>query len=73
MILCLTALHFLQDRMKKISRVANLTTDELTVDAPPLVAFVQVAGGAFRGVVADLLFLRARRCRRPRTISNWCN
>tara|TARA_B100000809_G_scaffold45280_2_gene39613 strand:- start:932 stop:2929 length:1998 start_codon:yes stop_codon:yes gene_type:complete len=60
-ILCLTALHFLQDRMEKISRVANLTTDELTVDAPPLVAFVQVAGGAFRGVVADLLFLRAQK------------
>ncbi len=53
------ALSFVQGRMNAIRYNDRLTDVEPLENAPPLVAFTSVALGGFRGIVADLLWLRS--------------
>lgn len=48
-----------QGRMVEMRAAHDLAETGITENAPPLVAFVQVALGGFRGLVADMLFLRS--------------
>ena len=61
--ICLVALgvflSFCQGRMNAIRTNERLTEVDVLENAPPLVAFTSVALGGFRGVLADLLWLRA--------------
>ncbi len=49
----------LQRPLVQMRRELRLTTGEPLENTPPLVAFTTVAMGGFRGVIADLLWLRA--------------
>ncbi|MEI8063321.1 MAG: hypothetical protein WCH84_04570 [Verrucomicrobiota bacterium] len=49
----------LQQPLVQMRRELRLTTGEPLENTPPLVAFTTVALGGFRGVIADLLWLRA--------------
>ncbi len=48
-----------QVRINKIKERDKLTNTEVIKNAPPVVAFVTVVLGSFRGLLADLLWLRA--------------
>ena len=54
-------LSFLSGRMNAIRYNAHLTDTTPLENAPPMVAFTSVALGGFRGLAADLLWLRMRR------------
>lgn len=53
------AILFVRERMDTIRRDHELIDVTVVENAPPLVAFTTVALGAFRGLVADVLWLRA--------------
>ena len=53
------AISFIQTRINAIKERDKLTNTEIIKNAPPVVAFVTVALGSFRGLLADLLWLRA--------------
>ncbi len=57
--LCLWGISLTQSEMNTIKRVERLTDTDPVENAPPLVAFTTVALGCFRGLVADLLWLRS--------------
>ncbi len=57
--LLVTALSVVQGRMNAIRYEQHLTDTEPLENAPPLVAFTSVALGGFRGLAADLLWLRS--------------
>ena len=64
LLLLVTALCFwqagrLQQPLVQMRRDLHLSTGEPLENTPPLVAFTTVALGGFRGVIADLLWLRA--------------
>ena len=54
-------LSFLSGRMNAIRYNEHLTDTTPLENAPPMVAFTSVALGGFRGLAADLLWLRMRR------------
>ncbi len=51
----------LNDPLREARRVHGLAQADPLVNAPPLVAFTTVAFGGFRGIMADLLWLRSAR------------
>jgi len=55
----LVAIAAVQGRLNAIRESEKLVDTEVVANAPPVVAFTTVALGAFRGLVADLLWLRA--------------
>ena len=57
--LCFWQAGRLQQPLVQMRRDMHLTTGEPLENTPPLVAFTTVALGGFRGVIADLLWLRA--------------
>ncbi len=57
----LFALSAIQRRMNHIREEEELTKTKVLENAPPMVAFTTVALGAFRGLVADWLWLRSRK------------
>jgi hypothetical protein len=61
-VLCLIPLLFaisnLQQRINRIRKKENLIESEQFENAPPLISFVSVALGSFRGLLADFLWLR---------------
>lgn len=64
--LALTALlvfasYSIQQRMNHIRESEQLIATSVVENAPPIVAFTTVALGSFRGLVADLLWLRLQR------------
>jgi len=61
--LCVVALciRSVQNRMNVMRREYKLTETEPLENAPPVVAFTTVALGGFRGLLADLLWLRLNR------------
>ena len=52
------AIAFGQKAMNRIRQSAALTESRPLENAPPIVAFTTIALGGFRGLLADLLFLR---------------
>lgn len=50
--------NFVQKKINRIKVVEKLTDTDPVDNAPPIVAFTTVALGSFRGLVADLLWLR---------------
>lgn len=58
-VLLLTAISFTQAHMNRIITEKKLTYSDPVKNAPPVVAFTTVALGSFRGLIADLLWLRA--------------
>jgi len=48
-----------QSRMLEINKQHRLTDTDVVDNAPPMVAFTTVALGCFRGLLADLLWLRS--------------
>ncbi len=50
--------NFVQKRINDIKVKEKLTDTDPVENAPPIVAFTTVALGSFRGIVADLLWLR---------------
>jgi len=57
--LCFWQAGRLQQPLVQMRRDLHLSTGEPLENTPPLVAFTTVALGGFRGVIADLLWLRA--------------
>lgn len=57
--ICFWQVGRLQRPLVQMRRELRLTTGEPLENTPPLVAFTTVAMGGFRGVIADLLWLRA--------------
>lgn len=55
----ITAISFTQTQMNRIITEKKLTYSDPVKNAPPVVAFTTVALGSFRGLIADLLWLRA--------------
>jgi hypothetical protein len=55
----LIAIAAVQGRLNDLRKSEKLVDTEIVDNAPPIVAFTTVALGAFRGLVADLLWLRA--------------
>jgi hypothetical protein len=55
----LVAIGAVQGKLNDIRVQEKLVDTEIIANAPPVVAFTTVALGAFRGLVADLLWLRA--------------
>ncbi len=53
--------RIVQTRMNDIRESEKLTATSVVENAPPVVAFTTVALGGFRGLVADLLWLRLQR------------
>jgi hypothetical protein len=58
MISAVINLHCAQSYMNDMRKTHKLTPIGVVDEAEPLVRIVQVAFGAFRGIIADLLFLR---------------
>ncbi|MEI8314281.1 MAG: hypothetical protein WCG79_02405 [Verrucomicrobiota bacterium] len=58
-VVCFWQVGRLQRPLVQMRRELRLTTGEPLENTPPLVAFTTVAMGGFRGVIADLLWLRA--------------
>jgi hypothetical protein len=52
-------ISFVQTKINTIKEREKLTNTEIIKNAPPVVAFVTVALGSFRGLLADILWLRA--------------
>ena len=50
---------FVQDRLDGMIRQEKLVDEASVKGLPPMVAFTTVALGGFRGLLADLLWLRA--------------
>ncbi|MBR6470685.1 MAG: hypothetical protein IKS83_02710 [Victivallales bacterium] len=61
MVALLCGLSFLQGRMNAVRAEYHLTDTKPLENAPPVVAFSSVALGGFRGLLADLLWLRVNR------------
>jgi hypothetical protein len=55
----LVAIGAVQGKLNDLRETEKLVDTEIIANAPPVVAFTTVALGAFRGLVADLLWLRA--------------
>ena len=55
----IVAISFVQVRINGIKSRDKLMNTEVVKNAPPVVAFVTVVLGSFRGLLADLLWLRA--------------
>mgnify|MGYP001401714607 CR=1 FL=1 len=51
----------LNDRLLQARRTYGITQADPLVNAPPLVAFTTVALGGFRGIIADILWVRSSR------------
>ena len=56
--LCLSFSSLLQKQMNRLKAKYELVDDTPLLNAPPVVAFTTLALGGFRGLLADLLFLR---------------
>ena len=54
----IVAISFVQIRINEIKSRDKLVNTEIVKNAPPVVAFVTVVLGSFRGLLADLLWLR---------------
>ncbi|MEA2013392.1 MAG: hypothetical protein U9O87_10020 [Verrucomicrobiota bacterium] len=54
-------LNQIQSKLNTIKREHRLTETEPLENAPPIVAFTTIALGGFRGLVADVLFLRSQK------------
>lgn len=50
---------FVQSRMDAIIKQNKLVNEQFIEGAPPLVAFTTIALGGFRGIIADMLWLRS--------------
>jgi hypothetical protein len=61
LVVLIASLSAVQSRMNAIRIDQELTDTEPLENAPPLVAFTTVALGGFRGLVADVLWLRSQR------------
>ncbi len=57
--LCIVAVSAVQDRMMQVRLDEQLIDTVPLSEAPPLVAFTTIALGGFRGIIADVLFLRS--------------
>ena len=57
--LCLGGVSLTQDAMNQLKREKRLTDTDPVDNAPPIVAFTTVALGCFRGLAADMLWLRS--------------
>jgi hypothetical protein len=57
----LFCVSLLQRQMSKIITANRLTDTDIVENAPPVIAFTTVALGSFRGLLADILWLRAIR------------
>ncbi len=53
--------YTVQQRMNRIREDEKLTATVVVENAPPVVAFTTLALGSFRGIVADMLWLRLQR------------
>lgn len=58
---CLFGAGHLNRRLLDIRRAEGITQADPLENAPPLVSFTTIALGGFRGIVADLLWLRSSR------------
>ena len=58
-ILLIAGISFIQGKINEIKVREKLTNTEIIKNAPPVVAFVTVVLGSFRGLLADILWLRA--------------
>mgnify|MGYP001547443444 CR=1 FL=1 len=59
--LLLVCSYTVQRRMNRIRETEKLTATVVVENAPPVVAFTTLALGSFRGIVADMLWLRLQR------------
>lgn len=57
--IALFAINRIQQQMLAIRDANKTTIDESLQNAPPVVAFTTIALGGFRGLLADILFLRS--------------
>lgn len=55
----LVAISFVQTKINNIKKEDKLTDTAIVKNAPPVVAFVTVVLGSFRGLLADILWLRS--------------
>ncbi|MFO7821345.1 MAG: hypothetical protein R6V56_04745 [Lentisphaeria bacterium] len=62
-IIMLYGIALVTDRLNYIRETEDLTDTSIAENAPPIVAFTTVALGSFRGLVADLLWLRSVQAR----------
>lgn len=58
-VLLLVAASFVQQGLNQTRRELGLTRKEPLENAPPVLAFTTVALGSFRGIIANLLWMRA--------------
>ncbi|OGV35098.1 MAG: hypothetical protein A2020_15550 [Lentisphaerae bacterium GWF2_45_14] len=58
-VIIIAAISLTQREMNKVISENKLTYSDPVKNAPPIVAFTTVALGSFRGLIADLLWLRA--------------
>lgn len=62
LLLCLLlGISTIQTQMNQMRKKYELTEGSVLKNAPPVVAFVTVALGGFRGLLADFLFLRSQK------------
>jgi hypothetical protein len=57
-IICISLLPFIQKKVNNIKEKKKLTDTNIVKNAPPVVAFTTIALGGFRGLLADILWLR---------------
>ncbi|MCP4177240.1 MAG: hypothetical protein GY756_05695 [bacterium] len=57
-VICICTLPLIQKKINNIKKINKLTDTNIIKNAPPLVAFTTVALGGFRGLLADILWLR---------------
>ncbi len=57
--LFVASINLVQGKLNQIKKDNSLTDTDIVKNAPPIVAFTTVALGSFRGLVADVLWLRA--------------
>lgn len=55
----LIAISFVQTKINRIKKEDKLTDTAIVKNAPPVVAFVTIVLGSFRGLLADILWLRS--------------
>lgn len=58
-LVAMLVVHKLETRMDDIVETEQLRFTGTVSDAPPAVAFTSMALGSFRGIIADILWLRS--------------
>ena len=56
---CFVATHFIQERLNVDRERLGLTRTTVLNNAPPVLAFTTIALGGFRGIIANILWIRA--------------